>query len=278
MFGLGPCQVFGRGQVIHLGAASAPGFSGKRWCRNAEIGRLNQPPTCLGVQHKLKYMNSLPWSEPQRLLNVSITAIVSLSMLYYIQIKASPCSFCFPPSPLFLHPSTFSLTQGNSQSILVLISCRGSCSFLTTLDMLPPPSARGLSRNTRLNLGSISLLLVSNNTSTNDPFCGPKSVIRPKWRRGNGIMGVGHWFPLLWHQPGPEHGRQGQLPGSSGWDVGKEVKVACPTCGTRPSGYLPSLVQTICGPESPRGGWGEEQGTQQERETFFPKRFSKNGK
>lgn len=60
MFGLGPCQVFGRGQVIHLGAASAPGFSGKRWCRNAEIGRLNQPPTCLGVQHKLKYVNSLP--------------------------------------------------------------------------------------------------------------------------------------------------------------------------------------------------------------------------
>lgn len=60
MFSLGPCQVLGRWQVIQLGAASAPGFSGKRLCRNAEIGRLNQPPTCLGVQHKLKYVKSLP--------------------------------------------------------------------------------------------------------------------------------------------------------------------------------------------------------------------------
>jgi hypothetical protein len=31
MFRLGPCQVFGRGQVIQLGAVWAPGFPGERW-------------------------------------------------------------------------------------------------------------------------------------------------------------------------------------------------------------------------------------------------------
>ena len=41
MFSLGPCQVFGRGQAIQLGAVRAAGFSGERWCKKCRDRKID---------------------------------------------------------------------------------------------------------------------------------------------------------------------------------------------------------------------------------------------